>query len=98
MFNDGSLYLTKVQLIHAGNYTCHAVRNQDVVQTHVLTIHSKFLGNASRDFYLDIFSPLQGTIIFKKFSTLSYSRGESDTAISSETFERGGEYKVSRGR
>ncbi|XP_012348700.1 follistatin-related protein 5 isoform X2 [Apis florea] len=40
VFNDGSLYLTKVQLIHAGNYTCHAVRNQDVVQTHVLTIHT----------------------------------------------------------
>ncbi|XP_043793974.1 follistatin-related protein 5-like isoform X2 [Apis laboriosa] len=41
VFNDGSLYLTKVQLIHAGNYTCHAVRNQDVVQTHVLTIHKR---------------------------------------------------------
>ncbi|CAK9797946.1 Follistatin-related protein 5 [Anthophora plagiata] len=40
VFNDGSLYLTKVQLIHAGNYTCHAVRNHDVVQTHVLTIHT----------------------------------------------------------
>ncbi|XP_029052990.2 follistatin-related protein 5-like isoform X2 [Osmia bicornis bicornis] len=40
VFNDGSLYLTNVKLIHAGNYTCHAVRNQDVVQTHVLTIHT----------------------------------------------------------
>ncbi|XP_078050075.1 follistatin-like 5 [Augochlora pura] len=40
VFNDGSLYLTKVQLMHAGNYTCHAIRNQDVVQTHVLTIHT----------------------------------------------------------
>lgn len=40
IFNDGSLYLTKIQLVHAGNYTCHAVRNQDVVQTHVLTIHT----------------------------------------------------------
>ncbi|KZC10284.1 Follistatin-related protein 5, partial [Dufourea novaeangliae] len=40
VFNDGSLYLTKVQLMHAGNYTCNAIRNQDVVQTHVLTIHT----------------------------------------------------------
>ncbi|XP_054002269.1 follistatin-related protein 5-like [Hylaeus anthracinus] len=40
VFSDGSLYLTKVQLMHAGNYTCHAIRNQDVVQTHVLTIHT----------------------------------------------------------
>lgn len=44
MFSDGSLYLTKVQLMHAGNYTCHAVRNQDVVQTHILTIHSGYAG------------------------------------------------------
>ncbi|KAF7990989.1 hypothetical protein HCN44_000794 [Aphidius gifuensis] len=40
VFNDGSLYLTRVQLIHAGNYTCHALRNKDVVQTHMLTIHT----------------------------------------------------------
>lgn len=41
VFNDGSLYLTNVQLEYAGNYTCHALRNQDVVQTHMLTIYSK---------------------------------------------------------
>jgi len=29
-------------LEHAGNYTCHALRNEDVVQTHMLTIYSKF--------------------------------------------------------
>ncbi|XP_008555212.1 follistatin-related protein 5 [Microplitis demolitor] len=40
VFNDGSLYLTRVQLLHAGNYTCHALRNKDVVQTHVLTVHT----------------------------------------------------------
>ncbi|XP_015590184.1 follistatin-related protein 5 isoform X2 [Cephus cinctus] len=40
VFNDGSLYLERVQLIHAGNYTCHALRNKDVVQTHVLTVHT----------------------------------------------------------
>ncbi|XP_012285083.1 follistatin-related protein 5, partial [Orussus abietinus] len=40
VFNDGSLYLTRVQLVHAGNYTCHALRNKDVVQTHVLTVHT----------------------------------------------------------
>ncbi|XP_043473135.1 follistatin-related protein 5-like isoform X1 [Leptopilina heterotoma] len=40
VFNDGSLYLTRVQLIDAGNYTCHALRNKDVVQTHVLTVHT----------------------------------------------------------
>lgn len=43
VFNDGSLYLSNLQLEHAGNYTCHALRNQDVVQTHMLTIYSKFL-------------------------------------------------------
>ncbi|XP_043287172.1 follistatin-related protein 5-like isoform X3 [Venturia canescens] len=40
VFNDGSLYLTRVQLVHAGNYTCHALRNKDVVQTHILTVHT----------------------------------------------------------
>lgn len=42
VFSDGSLYLTRIQLIHAGNYTCHAQRNKDVMQTHVLTVHSKW--------------------------------------------------------
>lgn len=41
VFSDGSLYLTRIQLQHAGNYTCHAQRNKDVVQTHVLTVHSE---------------------------------------------------------
>lgn len=40
VFIDGSLYLTNVQLIHAGKYTCHAQRNQDVIQTHVLHVES----------------------------------------------------------
>ncbi|XP_011148670.1 follistatin-related protein 5 isoform X1 [Harpegnathos saltator] len=40
VFNDGSLYLTNVQLEHAGNYTCHALSNQDVVQTHMLTVYT----------------------------------------------------------
>lgn len=40
VFSDGSLYLTRIQLQHAGNYTCHAQRNIDVIQTHVLTVHS----------------------------------------------------------
>lgn len=40
VFVDGSLYLTNVQLIHGGNYTCHAQHNKDVVQTHVLHVHT----------------------------------------------------------
>ncbi|CAG9819352.1 unnamed protein product [Phaedon cochleariae] len=40
VFGDGSLYLTRIQLQHAGNYTCHAQRNKDIVQTHVLTVHT----------------------------------------------------------
>ncbi|CAL4086805.1 unnamed protein product, partial [Meganyctiphanes norvegica] len=40
VFVDGSLYLTRLQLVHAGNYTCHADRNKDVVQTHILTVHT----------------------------------------------------------
>ncbi|XP_076032661.1 follistatin-related protein 5-like isoform X3 [Oratosquilla oratoria] len=40
VFVDGSLYLTRLQLVHAGNYTCHADRNKEVVQTHILTVHT----------------------------------------------------------
>ncbi|XP_074037998.1 follistatin-related protein 5 isoform X2 [Leptinotarsa decemlineata] len=40
VFGDGSLYLTRIQLQHAGNYTCHAQRNKDIVQTHMLTVHT----------------------------------------------------------
>ncbi|XP_014287301.1 follistatin-related protein 5 isoform X2 [Halyomorpha halys] len=40
VFADGSLYLTRIQLLHAGNYTCHAQRNTDIMQTHVLTVHT----------------------------------------------------------
>ncbi|RZF49112.1 hypothetical protein LSTR_LSTR008398 [Laodelphax striatellus] len=40
VFSDGSLYLTRIQLVHAGNYTCHAQRNRDITQTHVLTVHT----------------------------------------------------------
>ncbi|KAF0767973.1 follistatin-related protein 5 isoform X2 [Aphis craccivora] len=40
VFSDGSLYLTKIQLVHAGNYTCRALRNSEVTQTHVLTVHT----------------------------------------------------------
>ncbi|XP_055704069.1 follistatin-related protein 5-like [Phlebotomus papatasi] len=40
VFTDGGLYLTHVQLVHAGNYTCHAQGNEDVVQTHILTVHT----------------------------------------------------------
>lgn len=42
VFSDGSLYLTKIQLVHAGNYTCRALRNSEVTQTHVLTVHSTY--------------------------------------------------------
>ncbi|GFV71467.1 follistatin-related protein 5 [Trichonephila clavipes] len=40
VFVDGSLYLTNVQLVHAGNYTCHAQRNKDITQTHVLHVQT----------------------------------------------------------
>lgn len=46
VFSDGSLYLTKIQLVHAGNYTCRALRNSEVTQTHVLTVHSMLNNNA----------------------------------------------------
>lgn len=42
VYSDGALYLTRIQLVHAGNYTCHAQRNTDVIQTHVLTVHSMY--------------------------------------------------------
>lgn len=40
VFADGSLYLTNVQLVHTGNYSCHAQKNSDIVQTHVLLVHT----------------------------------------------------------
>ncbi|XP_023220936.1 follistatin-related protein 5-like isoform X2 [Centruroides vittatus] len=40
VFVDGSLYLTNVQLVHGGNYTCHAQHNRDVIQTHVLHVET----------------------------------------------------------
>lgn len=42
VFPDGALYINSVRLIHAGNYTCHAQRNKDVVQTHILHVHSTY--------------------------------------------------------
>lgn len=45
VFSDGSLYLTKIQLVHAGNYTCRALRNSEVTQTHVLTVHSTMINS-----------------------------------------------------
>ena len=41
VFSDGTLFLSKIQLLHAGNYTCQAQRNDKVVQTHMLTVQSK---------------------------------------------------------
>ncbi|OXA59102.1 Follistatin-related protein 5 [Folsomia candida] len=41
VFPDGTLYLNKIQLLHAGNYSCHAQRNQEVIQTHVLTVQNQ---------------------------------------------------------
>ena len=43
VFPDGALYISNVRLIHAGNYTCHAQRNKDVVQTHILHVYSKLI-------------------------------------------------------
>ncbi|XP_065567373.1 follistatin-related protein 5-like [Artemia franciscana] len=40
VFSDGSLYLMKLQLHHSGNYTCQAQRNHEVVQTHVVSVHT----------------------------------------------------------
>ena len=41
VFPDGSLYLSHVELMHAGNYTCHAAENAEVQQTHVLSVQGK---------------------------------------------------------
>ncbi|KAH6944055.1 hypothetical protein HPB50_001477 [Hyalomma asiaticum] len=47
VFVDGSLYLTNVQLVHSGNYTCHAQRNHDVIQTHILHVQRAYMCVAS---------------------------------------------------
>ncbi|XP_037069309.1 follistatin-related protein 5-like [Pollicipes pollicipes] len=48
VFPDGSLYLSHVQLIHAGNYTCHARDNAEVLQTHVLNVQTPPLSEVDR--------------------------------------------------
>lgn len=40
VFVDGALYLTNVQLVHSGNFTCHAQKNDEIVQTHVLHVQT----------------------------------------------------------
>ncbi|XP_076361506.1 follistatin-related protein 5-like [Tachypleus tridentatus] len=40
VFVDGSLYLTNVQLVYGGNYTCYAQWNKEVFQTHILHVHT----------------------------------------------------------
>ncbi|XP_050305276.1 follistatin-related protein 4-like isoform X2 [Anthonomus grandis grandis] len=40
VYGDGSLYLAKVALEHAGNYTCSAQRNPMLVQTHILLVNT----------------------------------------------------------
>ncbi|CAG0897541.1 unnamed protein product [Darwinula stevensoni] len=40
VFRDGSLYISHVQLVHGGRYICHAEKNEDVIQTHLLNISS----------------------------------------------------------
>jgi hypothetical protein len=47
VFPDGTLYLNKIQLLHSGNYSCHAQRNQEVIQTHILSVQSESLSPLS---------------------------------------------------
>ncbi|XP_007899579.2 follistatin-related protein 5 [Callorhinchus milii] len=37
--DDGSLYITKVTMIHLGNYTCHAFGYDELFQTHILQVN-----------------------------------------------------------
>lgn len=48
VFSDGTLYLNKIQLLHAGNYSCHAQRNEEVIQTHMLSVQSKYVKSTQR--------------------------------------------------
>lgn len=41
VFPDGSLNLNNVQLLHAGNYSCHLGRNLEVVQVHVVAVEGE---------------------------------------------------------
>jgi hypothetical protein len=42
MFEDGSLYIKDLGLHHMGNYTCQDKNNDQVVQTHVIKVQSKW--------------------------------------------------------
>lgn len=40
VFEDGTLFIPAAQMFHAGNYSCSATRNRDVVQHHTLDIYT----------------------------------------------------------
>lgn len=40
VFEDGSLFVPNTQMYHAGNYSCYATRNKEVVQNHHLDVYT----------------------------------------------------------
>ncbi|KAE8746479.1 hypothetical protein FOCC_FOCC006844, partial [Frankliniella occidentalis] len=46
VFEDGSLFVPNTQMYHAGNYSCYATRNKEVVQNHHLDVYSELQNNS----------------------------------------------------
>ena len=88
VFPDGALYINNVRLIHAGNYTCHAQRNKDVVQTHALHVHSTYTTHhwilsffLSFIFFLFVFCPAKKNNKKKNQSSKARSRVNCDGIV-----------------
>lgn len=41
VFEDGSLFIPNTQMYHAGNFSCYAPRNKELVQNHHLDVYSE---------------------------------------------------------
>ena len=41
LMSGSFINIQNIQLKHAGNYTCHATSDKNIIQTHILTVHSE---------------------------------------------------------
>lgn len=39
--SNGGIYIQNIEMRHAGNYTCQETSNNDVIQTHIINVHTQ---------------------------------------------------------